>query len=279
MCCLKLCLLPMLGVLTYVRSDVMSNLDSGVIELNDDVRIPKEFSRMGKMQKGQVARGRLLVFGGVGKDGVPSLKGMMVEKFNDKEKQSSYSSPTHNPALVAAMKNKFGLPKLTGGFVFLLYETNARGEVIRGGAHEFCALTVPSNQIETLRMIHREHGLHSKDLMIKCTDPNFNAREFSIGGNSFFEVEFSEAERADLIARAEDLHNNSLSKQLVFKKPDADLWALCGVSAPAGNVGGTASSFVQQRPAFGGAGAAVAQGGVSGGGFNRNDDQDDDIPF
>lgn len=253
----------------------------GVAFGDEDDVVDKEFGKLPKMAaKGNQQRVRLMVFKANPTGGYPSMQGVRVFKFTDKERQASYSAPIHNPELEAAMKRKFGLPKPTCGFVVLLYETNAKGQVIKGGNHELHALTIPGNQLNLLRSIHQEHGLHQRDLLLIMDDPNFNKRNFQAAGNSAFETEFSEEERAELMERAAALFENGLERQLHFTKKDDELWGFCGVAAPSGVAGAVAAQGgVQQKPAFGGAmGAVAAQGGV-GGGSSNFDDTDDDIPF
>lgn len=237
--------------------------NSGVDEISfdSDIKI-HNLERFPKLKAGEITRIAFLLFD---QNTAPRLK--MSNYFYDKQANATFLKPKDMNVLAAAVA-RYGEPKIKFGTIILRYDTDQYGNLLPSGGFNLYAYTFSTDKFPQYKQLHKEWGLAQHDLILTCTEANFQKIQITVARDSLWQAA-PEQLRTEIMSRASVLYDKFLNNYMGAHKTDQEIMQLIN-GAPAQSAGGPVfNPFVQQQqPVVGGnpmVAAVSAQAGVGAG--------------
>jgi len=238
------------SVATYSMGSTHSS-DVEDVTLDDDIKFDV-LEKFPKLKANEKARLAFLVFND---SGSPQLK--KVDYFYDKAANAIWNVPK-NPEVLKACIAKYGEPKIKFGGIVMHYETDQHGNVLPTNNFKLEAWTFSRDKWPVIQGIHKEWGLANHDLILTCTEPEFQKISIAVARDCLFKAADPNIVR-EILEKARYLHEKHLPNRLGRQMDDNQIMGIVtGQPMPgAGPAGGPAG-----LPAGGGVNPFARQAGV-----------------
>lgn len=227
------------------------------VTFDSDIQI-SALDRFPKMKKDEVSRIAFTLFDS---NGSPMIK--MSSYFYDEGARKFFIAPKNEEVLKKCVA-KLGEAKIRFATIVVRYETDNNGNMIDYGngawSYKLFAYTFSTDKFPTLKSLHKEWGLQNVDLLLTCSDIEFQKVTINPARQCIYRA--NEQVLAEVQLKAKELYEKNLNRHLGNSMSDEEILVTLGLAAPA-PVGG-AGTMVGGNP-FGPGG----QMGQAGAGFNN----------
>ena len=203
--------------------------DSGILDISfdSDVKINK-LERLPKMNKDEVARIAFILFDA---NNAPIIK--LAHSFFHKPTGTSFLAPTNKDVLAKTAK-AIGEPGKKFGTVVLKYSTDQFGNILNYDnlGFDLFAFIFSTDKFPVLRQMHREWGLVEHDVLLACSDLQFQKMAMQPTRESLWRM-LPQEKQDTIVTRAKELYDTQLKKQFGKSMSDQEVLVTIGaIQAP-----------------------------------------------
>lgn len=202
------------------------------VSLDDDVAM-SALDKLPKLANQEVCRLAFVLFD---HKNAPKLK--MAETFYTEIGTSKiyFSAPKHNPELMKACVARFGEPRRRFGTIILRYDTDKNGQLMPNAGYRLFAYMFDKTKFGEFKTQHGEWGLHQHDLILTCTEANFQKTTLAVARECFFRANPQLVN--DVTAQAQALYDQYLNRYMGSPRTDAEIVQILNGVVPQRQQGG-----------------------------------------
>lgn len=192
------------------------------VDFDSDIQVGG-LERFPKLAKDQRARVAFILFNEKGNPRIKMSESFNFGKFGDPN-AVGFIAPKHNKDLMKQLVAFGGGKEPTAKFgtVVLHYDTNMYGVIDPQGKFKLEAFIFGAEKWNILKRRHQEWGLNAHDILITCTEPNYQKHDYEVARESLWSGA-PEDMRKDILERAEGLFNGALNRLMGFSRTDQEI--------------------------------------------------------
>ena len=192
------------------------------VDFDSDIQVGG-LERFPKLAKNQRARIAFILFNEKGNPRIKMSQSFNYGAFGDPN-SVAFIAPSHNKDLMKACIAHGGGkdPTTKFGTVVLHYDTNMYGQIDPNGRFKLEALIFGSEKWNILKRRHQEWGLSAHDILVTCTEPNYQKHDYEVARESLWAAAPEEM-RKDILEKAENLFNGALNRLMGFSRTDQEI--------------------------------------------------------
>lgn len=178
---------------------------------------------------------------------IVSSKLYRAHAYYHESTKNTFRAPT-NPAVLKAVKDAMGEPSQRFAFALFHYQTDDHGNLVddKKCAGRMKIWRISDARYEELSQLHRQwplldagFGQPQHDLIIKCTEEQFQKMTFTPCPSAHWK---SKEGWYNALKEKEKLAKGKINLALGLEKPDQEILALLGSSAPPTSTGSTSNA-------------------------------------
>jgi len=198
----------------------------GVMNLtfDDDIKI-NTLDKLPKLKKEETSRIGFLLFDA---NNSPLIK--MSYYFYDDVARKLFLAPK-DKNLLAKVVSKLGEPKIRFGTPVIRYQTDQYGNLPEQWSYSIHAFIFSTDKFPILKALHKEWGLQGHDILMTCTEPEFQKLAMNVARESLWRT-LPQEYLEDIHTKATEAYEKHINRMMGRPMKDEEILALLGLAGP-----------------------------------------------